>query len=416
MKKFALLAVAAVGVMAACSKNEVAPSTGGSQPETGYQDGKVPVRFGVGAPAALLTKSTGTVGGLADANVWDQQTLYIFGFDRTVADFTNAETDAFIWHVEATAPDGEASDYIDVMNPDPDGDGMQNDEGEWEPFYYGGNIVYDFYGYHIDDAYWDGAATSNVPVPVAEADRIYVPFKIDGGQDLMVAKADPDADILGTEVIDARNAYSAYSARRGVEPNLVFKHQLARFTFEIVPGSASANNVQVESLKLESKTTGKLVVVGTAETQLGIPAADVEEEKSWLTLRQKNTDSGELEPLAPVGTETFDEAPEAEQTSKAIGESILAIPGESVYNIELTLGDKAGSQLTPIAPLPLVLDVNDVVRPDSSEPITTFQAGESYKITIVIYGLEEVKIKATLEEWKDGGTTVIDPDEPPFSE
>ena len=47
-------------------------------------------------------------------------------------------------------------------------------------------------------------------------------------------------------------AYSAYAARRGVQPNLVFEHQLARFTFEIIPGSASADNIQVEALSLQS--------------------------------------------------------------------------------------------------------------------------------------------------------------------
>lgn len=40
-----------------------------------------------------------------------------------------------------------------------------------------------------------------------------------------------------------------------------------------------------------------------------------------------------------------------------------------------------------------------------------FEAGYTYKVTIVVYGLEEVKITAELEEWKDGGSTVIDPDE-----
>ena len=408
MKKFALLAAAAVGVLAACSKNEVTPQ----QPEDSGDP--VAVRFGVGAPAALLTKATGTVGGVAGAgNVWDQQTLYVFGFDRTIADFTNAETDAFIWHVSATAPDGVESGEIEVMNSDPDGDGQPN-PGQEEPFYYDGNTVYDFYGYHIDDAYLSGETTGSTPEPVAEATRIYVPFKIDGGQDLMIAKADPQADILNTDVKNWQNAYSAYAARRGVQPNLVFEHQLARFTFEIIPGSASADNIQVEALSLQSKTTGKLVVVGTQDVELGIPQADVEEEQAWLPLRQKNAQSGELEDLAPVGTATFNPAPEAVQTSTAIGESILAIPGEATYKIQLTLGDKAGEQLTPIDPQEYTLNAAELTG--AGENATEFEAGKSYKVTIVIYGLEEVKIKATLEAWEDGGETVIDPDKPAFPE
>ncbi len=418
MKNYALLAIAAVGTLAACSKNEVAPS----QPELEYSGDPVAVQFGVASPAAL-TKATGTVGGLAGAeNVWNKQTLYVFGFDRTITDFTNAaSTDpdepnkAFIWHVASEAPDGVESGAIVVENSDPDGDGQPNPGAE-EPFYYDGNTVYDFYGYHIDDAYWDGNATSDQPVPVAEADRIYVPFKIDGGQDLMVAKADPAADILGTDVINPENAYSAYAARRGVQPDLLFKHQLARFTFEIKAGSQSADAIQVEALSLYSKTTGKLVVVSKDEAELGIPTADLEEAQDWLVLRQRNADTGELEPLTPVGPASFNVTPDAEQTATAIGESILAIPGEASYQIQLTLGDKAGTQLTPIDPQTYTINASDLEKDDVNLGAVAFEAGKSYKITIVIYGLEEVKITASLQAWEDGGETVIDPDKPQFPE
>ena len=170
----------------------------------------------------------------------------------------------------------------------------------------------------------------------------------------------------------------------------------------------------MEALSLQSKTTGKLVVVGTQDVELGIPQADVEEEQAWLPLRQKNAQSGELEDLAPVGTATFNPAPEAVQTSTAIGESILAIPGEATYKIQLTLGDKAGEQLTPIDPQEYTLNAAELTG--AGENATEFEAGKSYKVTIVIYGLEEVKIKATLEAWEDGGETVIDPDKPAFPE
>lgn len=420
MKNYALLAIAAVGTLAACSKNEAAPT----QPELEYSGDPVAVQFGVASPAAL-TKATGTVGGLAGAeNVWNKQTLYVFGFNRTISDFTNAaSTDpdepnkAFIWHVEAEAPDGAESDGIDVWNYDPDGDGVQNDEAEKEPFYYDGNTVYDFYGYHIDDAYWDGVATSSTPVPVAEAERIYVPFKIDGGQDLMIAKADPAADILGTEVINPDNAYSAYAARRGVQPDLLFKHQLARFTFEIKAGSKSADDIQVEALSLYSKTTGKLVVVSKDDSQLGIPTADLEADQDWLELRQRNAATSELEPLQPVGPAAFAEGtPVDQQTTTAIGESILAIPGEASYQIQLTLGDKAGTQLTPIDPQTYTINASDLEKDDMNLGAVAFEAGKSYKITIVIYGLEEVQITASLQAWEDGGETVIDPDKPQFPE
>lgn len=415
MKNYALLAIAAVGMLAACSKNEATPQP---QPEPVDPADQVAVQFGLGAPAAL-TKATGTVGDLAgDSNVWNRQTLYVFGFDREITDFTNAastnpldEGRAFIWHVPAEAPDGQNSGSIEVLNQDPDADGQPNPAEEAEPFYYQGNTVYDFYGYHIDDAYFDGDATSADPVPVVEANRIYVPFKIDGGQDLMLAKADPAADILGTEVVNWQNAYSAYAARRGVQPDLVFQHQLARFTFDIKPGSASANDIQVVSLALKSKTTGNLVVVSSGDVQREI--ADVEATEDWLYLRQRGVD-GNLVALDPVGTETFNETPDAEQTSKAIGESILAIPGEESYSIQLALASKDEDQLTEIPVQEYLLEATKLTG--AGDGATTFEKGKSYKVTMIIYGLEEVQITATLEAWQDGGETVIDPDEPKFPE
>ena len=44
-------------------------------------------------------------------------------------------------------------------------------------------------------------------------------------------------------------------------------------------------------------------------------------------------------------------------------------------------------------------------------PTDAFTAGYSYNVVIKIYGLEEVEITVTLDEWKDGGETIIDPDD-----
>ena len=82
MKKYAILAIAAIGMLAACSKNEVAPqqpSSDDSQRQT--------VMFSVGSPVAVASKSTGTVGGLQGNNNWAGQTLYVFGYESGVTDF-----------------------------------------------------------------------------------------------------------------------------------------------------------------------------------------------------------------------------------------------------------------------------------------------------------------------------------------
>ena len=63
---------------------------------------------------------------------------------------------------------------------------------------------------------------------------------------------------------------------------------------------------------------------------------------------------------------------------------------------------------TEIAPQEWTLDITKIEG--APEGATKFEAGYSYKVKIVIYGLEEVKITAELEDWKEGGSTVLDPD------
>ena len=398
MKNYALLAAAALGMLAACSKNETVPQQPGTDP---VDDGSpVAVQFNATPMASVATRAGGSVGDFAGAsNVWGNQTLYVFGFDRDITDFTDAETTAFIWHVSAAAPAGAETGGIDVYNPQfPD-----------EPFYYGDDI-YDFYGYHIDDAYLvEGSEVA--PEPVSEANRIYVPFKIDGGQDLMVAKADPAADVVGTEVT-AQNAYSAYAARRDVHPNLLFKHQLARFKFEVRSGDPSADNIQIDSIKLQSRTTGNLVVVGAAGVTLGIADTTSADALSWIELRQKAGDV--LEALDPVEVPTY-VSDQPVQESVSAGESILAMPGVAQYRLRVVLSDKTGQMDTPIESQEYDLTAASLTNADGdSMNATKFEAGKSYKVTIVVRGPQDVQIEATVEAWEDGGETVIDPDQPPF--
>ena len=396
MKKYALFAAAALVALAACSKNEVKPQT----PETPVDDGSpVAVQFGVGAPSASVsTKATGSVGDISGAsNVWNSQSLYIMGFDRSMTDFTNAASTnpkqsgrAFIWNVMATAPDGVESGVIKVYNPDANNDGTTDSPASTEPFYYQGNTVYDFYGYHVDDAWAtvsDGTYTpSKQPVvPTVEQDRIYVPFVITGAQDLMIAKADPAEDVENaTETVAAENAYSAYAARRGVQPNLLFEHQLARFKFEIVPGAESANLVQVDSIKLASRTSGNLVVVGENR---GIN--NVTGDPTYLTLQEKVT-TGDgttttLKDMSPAVPEAWISDSDATQKTKSVGESIMVIPGEESYKLRLTLGFRNQDTQTPVKPQEFDVLASSLTGGTSTEA-TTFEAGKSYKVTIVIYG------------------------------
>lgn len=366
MKRFLFFATLFAAVLTGCSKNV--------QTQDPLDDGTpVAVRFGASSVKTAVVKSTGAV-----QTEWNGQTLNIYGFDKSVTDFS---TTPFINNIAAVAPQGVNKGGIDVLNP------LYN-----EPFYYVAGKYYDFYGYHIDDA-----ATSK---PVGEATRVYVPFTIDGSQDLMIAMADQNADIAAAgaqETVTADKAYSAYAARRGVQPNLLFKHQLARFTFEIIAGSEAGSDIYVNEITLDSKNSGNLVVVGA-----GRGLADVAEDKVALSLKEVGP-SGASQALTPVKPNTF---VATKDNPVSVGESLMVIPGETSYKLSIYTSQDGVS--TSIDPQEWTLDINSIVG--KPEGAVAFDAGYSYKVTVLIYGLEEVKVTAELEDWKDGGSTVIDPD------
>ena len=367
MKKSLLFAALAVTVAAACSKT-------GSVPQEPADKGEaVPVLLSVSSPRSIEVKSTGAATGS-----WAGQTLNIYSYEAGVADYSAAT--AFIDNVEATAPSTGLADGITLTNP-----------ATREPFYYAAGKYYDFFGYYLDDA-----ATAT---PSVLADGVYVPFTIDGSQDLMVATSDKAADIAAAGAsITEDKVYSAYAARRGVQPKLVFKHQLARFTFEIVAGVESGNNVNVDGISIESVASGELKVVG-ADRGLANLASD----KVELKLQEKSENGTTMQALTPVKPNAYDGT---KTNVKSIGESLMVVPGEASY--KLTVYTSQEGTTTEIAPLEQILNIANITG--APKGAVAFEAGYTYKVTIVVYGLEEVKISVELEEWKDGGSTIIDPD------
>ena len=388
MKKlYVYVALAAMGVMAACSKNDNVDPQGNGGNTVIDDNSPVAVELGVSGVNldVNVTPKSKAAGAL---DTWNSQALYIYAFDRTEDDFKTA---AFIDNVQGTAPaastpDPQPGDTLGVIT-------LTNPAYPGEPFYYSGSTVYDFYGYYIDDAAVESAVSAGAVVPTETATSIYVPFRINGTQDLMVAKADPAVDVEGaTETVESTRAYSAYAARRGVQPTLRFRHLLSRFNFEIKPGAASADNVTVDSIALVSKVEGELVVVSANAEDLGL----------------NNIVEGTLDTLCLPGiaaegvkTETFNTGETKEnQTAKAVGTNLLVIPGETSYELLVWLSNDNGD--SPIAP-----QVAQVTLQESA----TFDAGKVYTVTIMIYGLESVEVSASLTGWQDGGSVVIDPDQ-----
>ena len=375
---------AAVAMLAACAKEAPKTSVANGLSTPVESNEPVAVQFKSNVVATVAAKAQGSF------DNWNgNQTLYIYGFQRqgkmdyTATPLMNNET-----------PD---------VNPMPAPQNVltitkTGERGDLIPYYYQGNNTYDFFGYYIDDL---------VPVPEAKADGVYVPVVLTGGEDIMLAAADPKVD-AGTKLSDYRYAYSAYAARRDVHPTLNFKHQLVQFNFKIESGYKKYNangeelpELKVTGLTIKARNTADLCVAGkkTGFDNIKSTLADLE---------LRSLVDGKL--VEMVEYIVPDREAVVSEESKVIGHSLMVIPNEAsaddTYDIVLTMVYD-GETVTQEAKIKFS-EVKDAVADQ-----TQFTAGYAYEVAIKVYGLEPIEITATMDEWKAGGRVFIDTDVPP---
>ena len=406
MKQYSILLAGLLILSAGCQKADI---TATAVNPDGTSGEPVPVRFGLGQPAYnIAVKSAGSL------ETWGDNDLYIFGYRTGAAEYSedytpagSQESTTLIYNVKATTSSvtGGTSQALEVLNEN------------GNPFYYSGNYLYDFYGYYVDDAaatvegtVWSKVPAETDPSPlvittesaatpvsgVTLAKGVYVPIIIDGTQDIMSAEADKTADAatddLGANEVDAADCYSAYAARRGVHPNLPFKHRLSRFTFEIKPGTESAKDVEVTGISIMANSKGFLGVVGeNKDAVIALPTDEVSNPLAALALKERAEGSQECTDLTPV---SLADATVGDADGIKAGESIMVIPGETSYQVIIETRMKEGSDIKE-NPDPIVktLELSDK---------SAFEAGKSYNIVVTVYSPEEIVITATLTAWEDG--------------
>lgn len=418
MKKMFFFALAAAGMLTACS-NEDTLGGNGEQNVSEQQ-----IRLGV-ASSKVQTRGTGTVGGMTDTeNVWAGQTLWVYMLQKgsmelalykspAVGATAAAETEVFN-NKKFTAPTTVTSGLATTA------------DGTIAYYPVSGN--YDFWGYRVDDAVAGGTPTVKTvndngdEVAADQATKRVVDITIDGSQDIMAGKAAPSNDEVTALGGYADNFYSAYAARKGVQPNITFNHLLTRFTFEVRAGSkatagagASGNTeaVRVQGISVESLTEGKLTVAYTGETKEAADLLTFTGTASPLKLKQRadatadhNNPLVDLEevPLTwPAGEATVGDV-------IPVGEALLVAPGQTEYPLTIALAQKVKKNTTAADKEDMDLEQKATIKMDGTK---TFEPGKSYKVTITVYGLEEIEVTATLVPWADGGSIDIDDDRDP---
>lgn len=298
MGKKLVFGLLALGMLASCSKE--------NYPDVPEEIADVPVMITANTGNLVtVTRGSGVVGGVEgiDANNnWNGQSLFLYGFLREgttgrTADMVKENALRGIFNKKALAPTGTGKGNVTW------------DDGN--TVYYPRNGAYDFFGYHVDDANTSAdpsyEETADGVAPGVKETIWSIPVKIDGSQDLMIAKAiltsqdslvlakslkgdntyvkpangyenDPDYDKMVTEW---NKAFSSYTARKidntdpnknGIQPTMKFKHMLTRLRFFVkgVPNVTGSDEVYIRSVKVKSKNTGKLVFAYKAEQNAGL--------------------------------------------------------------------------------------------------------------------------------------------------
>lgn len=429
MKKMFFFALAAAGMLTACSNDD----TLGGNGEQNVSEQQI--RLGV-ASSKVQTRGTGTVGGMTEAeNVWAGQTLWVYmlqngsmelGYYKTPAEAAGAAVGTAVFDNKEFKAPKTAESTVSGLATTADG----------AIAYYPVSGNYDFWGYRVDDAVTlvDNGAGVMVPdvktvddtdneVAANLATKRVVDITIDGSQDIMAGKATPSTAEVGKLGDYADNFYSAYAARKGVQPNITFNHLLTRFTFEVRAGSkatagqgASGNTeaVRVQGVSVESLTDGKLTVAYTGETKEAADLLTFTGDASPLTLKQRSTTAADNnDPLVALEEVALTWPADADATVGdvlPVGEALLVAPGQTEYPLTIALAQKVKKNVADVDKEDMALEQKATIKMDG---VKKFEPGKSYKVTITVYGLEEIEVTATLVPWVDGGSIDIDDDRNP---
>lgn len=417
MKKMFFFALAAAGMLTACS-NEDTLGGNGEQNVSEQQ-----IRLGV-ASSKVQTRGTGTVGGMTDTeNVWAGQTLWVYMLQKGSMDLAYYKSPAVGTTAAAETEVFNNKKFKAPNTADNTKSGLAT-TADGTIAYYPVSDNYDFWGYRVDDAAVGGDPVvktvddTGAEVEANVATKRVVDIKIDGSQDIMAGKAVPSADEVTKLGNYKENFYSAYAARKGVQPNITFNHLLTRFTFEVragskatagLPAGGNTEAVKVTGVSVNSKTTGTLTVAYTGATKEAADLLTFTGDASPLKLQQRSAtavdNNDPLVALEPVSLTWTDENAAMGDVLK-IGEALLVAPGETEYPLTIALSQDV-LQKVGEAKVTMPLEQKATIKMDGAKK---FEPGKSYKVTITVYGLEEIEVTATLVPWADGGSIDIDDD------
>ncbi len=359
-----------------------------------YDNGiPVPVVVGIGdVGLSYTTKGSGAVDS-EDGRPWRNVNVYVYAFRQDGGSFASS------------ARSGNGDCLVDASVDGVSGRGGRRawfsgaDEylvwadADADVYYPSGKETYDFYAYYVD------ALDISQSSVVRSRDAIKFPVTIDGSTDLMTGRAHfSEAMFGGTEFSEIEKgmirkyAFSAYTARRNINPVLEFRHHLARLRFEMYPASDKANTVIVNSITVKSRASGSFTVVSRDEDALGV---DFSADRNYRPLNLAEADGTALQ-QGKYHTEYDGDFSDAlyERPHVQVGGSLLLAP-DNGYEVEITMMEAKGQDYRTSTSFRL------------SVP-SGFAAGRQYAVRLAIYGMMDVRPSVAVEPWGTGGSVKFD--------
>ena len=391
MKKLFFYAAAAVAMLAGCQKAEV----------SGIQaiDDSTPaaIKFGVDVPSLTVTKAATK----AAVDAWANTEVFVYGIKQEREANVLKTLGEGLYNLDAIL----IEDYKTYANPENKSEmsslcalAVYADADAQMPYYYSEGETYDFYGYHLG-----GAEAGEA---VKGTDVISYPVTIAGNNDVMYAYTDRSEDVqagAANGVLES-DLYSAWAARRGVQPTLKFEHALTRFNFIVIGDGANAadyEQVTITGLELaDMATTGTLTVVGAADALGFVADAEAIQNLPLMSI----VDGQDVEYVAePVTANT-------EKKAAGNGSCLMVAPNlESVKVIVSMVNNQFADSALPSYEFTVEAAKIKGENGELGEG-AKFEAGKSYNIIIKVKGPKAIEIEAALTEWVDGGDYEFDSD------
>lgn len=393
-----LLHIVFIGAVLACSDH----SYRGDADAGVVEEELVPVMVVVGDPDHLIVTPSGKGQGAIDSDTkeaWEDASIYVFAFKRDLqTSFSVTSQEDSEWCLL----DG-SGDEMGSLAGKKARIGMLDSYVAWEGinrkiYYPQSNQPYDFYGYYIDD----------IPVEQEKItrtdDAVQIEVEIDGTQDLMTSKAELTDDQLYREDLtdedrlDILNySYSAYTAKRNIQPVMYFKHHLARLRFELYPGRVEANEVYVDSITVRSKDRAIFTVAHKADDRMGVDFS-MDSTYTFLSLREEDGSRLRRDTYHTDYTGDYN-LPLYERDGVQVGGSLLVAP-DTQYEAHIYLKERGKGNGS------MVYTYENVVPITCNEGY--FEAGKQYTVRIGVYGMMEVSVGVEIVPWGYGGSITID--------